>query len=99
MHETQPRADIQSTLNQFTDGNFAENVTNLLKVLGYESQRTLNREANTPEAFLEDFDPDDQINTEQCSNNLGPEAPTCWGKVCCPGFGLGIDQIHSLYYI
>ncbi len=62
MHETQPRADIQSTLNQFTDGNFAENVINLLKVLGYESQRILNRETNTPEAFLEDFDPDKAIN-------------------------------------
>ncbi len=62
MPETHIRTDIQRALRNFTDGNLAENATHLLKVLGYESQRTLNREANTPEAFLEDFDPDKEIN-------------------------------------
>ena len=62
MHETHIRTDIQRALSNFTDGSLAENATHLLKVLGYESQRTLNREANTPEAFLEDFDPDKEIN-------------------------------------
>ena len=62
MHETHIRTDIQRALSNFTDGNLAENATHLLKMLGYESQRTLNREANIPEAFLEDFDPDKEIN-------------------------------------
>ena len=65
MNETHLRAEIQRALNNFTDGSLAENATHLLKVLGYESQRTLNRDANTPEAFLEDFDPDKEINHEK----------------------------------
>ena len=65
MHETHIRIDIQRALNQFTDGNLAANATHFLKVLGYQSQRTLNRDANIPEAFLEDFDPDNQINLDK----------------------------------
>ncbi len=65
MHETHIQTDIQHALHHFTDGNFAENATDLLKVLGYESQRTLNQEANTPEAFREDFDPDKAINPKK----------------------------------
>ena len=65
MNETHIRIDIQHALNQFTDGNLAENATHLLNVLGYQSQRTLNQDANTPEAFLEDFDPDNQINLDK----------------------------------
>ena len=65
MHETHIRIDIQRALNQFTDGNLAANAIHFLKVLGYQSQRTLNRDANTPEAFLEDFDPDNQINLDK----------------------------------
>ena len=65
MPETHIRTDIQRALNNFTDGSLAENATHLLKVLGYESQRTLNQDANTPEAFLEDFDPDKEINHEK----------------------------------
>ena len=61
MNETHIRADIQRALSQFTDSELHENATQLLKVLGYESQRTLNRDANTPEAFLEDFDADNLI--------------------------------------
>ena len=69
MHETDTRIEIQRTLSQFTDGELAENATHLLKVLGYESQRTLNRDANTPEAFREDFDPDNLINPEKAHLN------------------------------
>ena len=65
MHETHIRINIQRALSQFTDRNLAENATHLLKMLGYQSQRTLNRDANTPEAFLEDFDPDNQINLDK----------------------------------
>lgn len=65
MHHTHIRTDIQHTLNNFTDGNLAENATHLLNVLGYESQRTLNRDTNTTEAFREDFDPDNLINPEK----------------------------------
>ena len=56
MHETHIRTEIQRALNNFADGNLAQNATDLLKVLGYESQRTLNRDTNTAEAFLENFD-------------------------------------------
>ena len=65
MQETHIRTDIQRALTQFTDGNLAENATQLLKTLGYESTRTLNRDANTVEAFLEDFDPDNSINPDK----------------------------------
>ena len=56
MRETHLRADIQRTLNNFTGSELAENAIDLLKVLGYESQRTLSRTSNTVEAFLKDFD-------------------------------------------
>ena len=65
MHETPLKIDIQHTLNNFADGNLAENATHLLNVLGYESQRTLSRSSNTLEAFLEDFDSHGQMNPEK----------------------------------
>ena len=65
MHETHIQTDIQRALHRFADGNLAENATDLLKVLGYESQRTLNRDTNTLEAFLEDFDTHGQMNREK----------------------------------
>ena len=65
MHETHIRTDIQHALNQFTTGELHENATHLLKVLGYESRRTLNRDTNTTEAFREDFDPDNLINPQK----------------------------------
>ena len=65
MHETHIRTDIQRALNQWTNGELAENATHLFKVLGYQSQRTLNRDTNTIEAFREDFDPDNLINPEK----------------------------------
>ena len=67
MHETHIRTAIQRALNNFTDGELHENATHLLKVLGYESQRPLNRDANTVGAFLEDFDSDNLINPEKAS--------------------------------
>ena len=65
MHETPLKMEIQHRLSNFSDGDLTENATHLLKGLGYESQRTLNRAASTPEAFLEDFDPDNHINPQR----------------------------------
>ena len=65
MGETPLKIKLQSTLNAFANGALAENTTRLLKVLGYQSQRTLNRDTNTTEAFCEDFDPDNLINIEK----------------------------------
>ena len=64
MHETPLKMEIQRGLSNFTDGNLAENATHLLKLLGYESQRTLNRSSNTVKAFLEDFDTHRRMNRE-----------------------------------
>lgn len=71
MDATDIRADIQCALRNFTDGNLAENSTHLLKALGYESQRTLNREANIPEAFLNLFFAtlNQEMNTSEKPNN------------------------------
>ena len=65
MHETHIKIEIQRTLSNFTDGGFAENATDLFKVLGYESQRTLSRTSNTVEAFLKDFDNSERMNREK----------------------------------
>ena len=65
MHETPLKMEIQRGLNNFGDGNIAENATQFLKVLGYESQRTLNRSSNTVEAFLKDFDTHGRMNREK----------------------------------
>ncbi|MDE0466005.1 MAG: hypothetical protein OYL97_03030 [Candidatus Poribacteria bacterium] len=51
MPQTHIRADVQRALSQFTNGELHENATHFLKVLGYESQRTLNRDTSTTEAF------------------------------------------------
>ena len=64
MHETPLKMEIQRALSNFPDGQLAENATQLLKVLGYESQRTLSRSSNTVEAFLEDFDPHGRMHRE-----------------------------------
>ena len=65
MPDTHIRIEIQGILNNFADGDLAENATHLLKVLGYESQRTLSRTSNTVEAFLEDFDTHGRMNREK----------------------------------
>ena len=65
MHETHLRTDIQRALGNFADGELHENATALLKVLGYESQRTLNRTENTVAAFLEDFDRYKRMNRQK----------------------------------
>ena len=65
MHETHIKIEIQRALNNFADGALSENAIHLLKVLGYESQRTLNRTSNTVEAFLEDFDSHGRMNREK----------------------------------
>ncbi|MYK21077.1 N-6 DNA methylase, partial [Candidatus Poribacteria bacterium] len=65
MHPTHIKTDIQRALNNFTDGELYENATHLLNVLGYESQRTLSRDTNTTEAFLEDFDRHRRMNRDK----------------------------------
>ena len=65
MHPTHIRTDIQRALNTFANGELYENATQLLEVLGYQSQRTLNRSDNTTEAFLEDFDRHRRMNREK----------------------------------
>ena len=65
MHQTHIRTDIQHALNNFTDGETHENATHLLKVLGYQSQRTLSRTENTVTAFLEDFDRHKRMNRQK----------------------------------
>ena len=64
MHETPLKMEIQRGLNNFADGDLAEKATDLFKVLGYDSQRTLSRTSNTVEAFLEDFDNHRRMNRE-----------------------------------
>ena len=64
MHETPLKMEIQRALSNFTDGQLAENATQLLKALGYESQRTLSRSSNTPDIFLENFDSHGRMNRE-----------------------------------
>ena len=70
MHETPLKMEIQSGLSNFANGKLTENTTQLLKVLGYESQRTLNRSSNTIAAFLEDFDTHGRMNREKASTPL-----------------------------
>ena len=65
MHETPLKMEIQRGLSNFSDGDLAENAIHLFKVLGYESQRTLNRSSNTVEAFLEDFDTHGRMHREK----------------------------------
>ncbi|MDD9975356.1 MAG: hypothetical protein OXU27_15190, partial [Candidatus Poribacteria bacterium] len=65
MPQTHIRTDIQRALSQFTNDELHENAIHLLKVLGYQSQRTLNRDTNTTDAFREDFDPDNLINPQK----------------------------------
>ena len=64
MHETPLKMEIQRALNNFADGKLAENAAQFLKVLGYESQRTLSRASNTPHTFLENFDTHGRMNRE-----------------------------------
>ena len=64
MHETPLKMEIQRGLSNFADGNLDANATQLLKVLGYESQRTLSRASNTPDTFLENFDSHRRMNRE-----------------------------------
>ena len=59
------RNGIGRALAAFADGKLADNAANLLKTLGYESRRTLNRGDNSPDAFLSDFDTRGRINREK----------------------------------
>ena len=50
-----PKKAIEKALHQFASGDLAENAKNLLNVLGYESQRTMNLDPNTSDSFLSAF--------------------------------------------
>ena len=65
MHQTHISTEIQRSLNNFADGNLAQNATDLLSVLGYESQRILSRTSNTVKAFLKDFDNHGRMNRKK----------------------------------
>ena len=58
---------IEAALHRFADGNLADNAKRLLKVLGYESGRTMRLRPNTAERFLEEFnqDPERRMNPDR----------------------------------
>ena len=53
------KEEIEGALRQFASGNLADNAKELLKVLGYKSERTRRFDPNTPEKFLSAFDLED----------------------------------------
>ena len=57
---TSPKDKIKTVLQRFNHGNVAENARNLLRVLGYHSERRIDIEPNTADGFLSALDPDDQ---------------------------------------
>ena len=61
------KKEIEGALHQFASGNLADNAKELLKVLGYESQRTMRLEPNTVEGFISAFNLDDdaKFNSER----------------------------------
>ena len=56
---------VETALRRFASGALADNAKNLLKTLGYESQRTMDLEPNTADEFLSSFDFDGEINCER----------------------------------
>ena len=56
---------VETALRQFTAGNLADNAKNLLKALGYESQRTMDLEPNTADEFRASFDYGGEVNPER----------------------------------
>ncbi|RKU32958.1 hypothetical protein C6495_09990 [Candidatus Poribacteria bacterium] len=70
MNDVQHKTAIAEALNGFTAGPLAENARHLLRVLGYESNRTLHIKPNTAEGFLARW----QINPEKA---LLAEWDTC----------------------
>ena len=61
------KEEIKQALHQFVSGDLADNAKELLKVLGYESQRTMRLEPNTVEGFISAFNLDDdaKFNSER----------------------------------
>ena len=70
MNDVQHKTAIAEAFNGFTAGPLAENARHLLRVLGYESNRTLHIKPNTAEGFLARW----QINPEKA---LLAEWDTC----------------------
>ncbi len=63
------RDEIKRALGAFSGGKLSDNAANLFKTLGYESQRTLNRPDNSPDALLKDFDTEECFDREKARLN------------------------------
>ena len=59
------KEQIKQAVHRFADGNLAENAKRLLKVLGYESERTIRLRRNTVEGFLEFYNLDPESGKHQ----------------------------------
>ena len=65
MNDTSHKTQIQAALSGFTAGTLADNARHLLRVLGYESDRTLTINPNTAQGFLARFNTHGQLNPEK----------------------------------
>ena len=54
-------AAIQAALNAFVRGKLVDNARALFKLLGYQSQRTLDLFPNTAQNFVQNFDPTNKL--------------------------------------
>ena len=61
----QHKNDIKNDINNFTDGNLADNARHLLDTLGYRSERTMPLDPNTAERFIESLDPSNTLNRKR----------------------------------
>lgn len=59
------KEDIQSSLQEFSNGSLRDNACSLLNTLGYRSEKTFNLPSNDGETFLAEFDPQGQLNKER----------------------------------
>ena len=65
MNELQTRKNIQQALKGFQHGALLINANNLLNVLGYESELTIDLESNLAEEFISYFDQFGKLNRER----------------------------------
>ncbi len=65
MNDPQHKAAITKALNRFTTEDLVQNARNLLNTLGYQSERTLDLESNTAEAFIAAYDRQGKLNHDR----------------------------------
>ena len=65
MNDPQHKAAITKALNRFTAGDLVQNSRNLLNTLGYQSERTLDLESSTAEAFIAAYDSQGNLNHDR----------------------------------